>query len=37
MGIRLESDDDIRLGKILSIPGMIIAFRSVYQEDNNKY
>ena len=35
--IRFESDDDLPLGKILSIPECIIAVRSVFQEDNNYY
>ena len=35
--IRFESDDDLPLGKILSIPVCIIAVGSVFQEDNNYY
>ena len=34
MKIRFESEDDFPLGKILSIPGMIIVTRSVFQGDN---
>ena len=30
MKIRFESDDDLSLGKILSVPGMIIIFASVF-------
>ena len=30
MKIRFESDDDLSLGKILSIPVMIIIFGSVF-------
>ena len=37
MKIRFESDDDLTLGKILSIPVCIIVARSVFQEDNNYY
>ena len=35
--IRFESDDDLPLGKILSIPVCIIAVGSVFQEDSNYY
>ena len=34
MKIRFESDDDLPLGKILSIPSMIIVFKSDFQKDN---
>ena len=37
MKTRFESDDDLPLGKILSIPGMIIVVRSVFQEDIKYY
>ena len=36
MKIRFESDDDLPLSKILSIPVCIITVRSVFHE-NNKY
>ena len=32
---RLESNDDIPLGKILNIPVCIIVVKSVFQRDNN--
>ena len=35
MKIRFQSDDDLPLGKILSIPVCIIVAGSVFQEDNN--
>ena len=35
MEIRFESDDDLPLGKILSISLCIIAVRSVFKKDNN--
>ena len=35
--IRFESDDDLPLGKVLSILGMIIAIESVFQEDSKYY
>ena len=34
--IEFESDDDLPLGKVLSIPNMIIVTRSVFQK-YNKY
>ena len=37
MKIRFESDDDLPLSKILSIPSMIIVDKYVFQEDNNHY
>ena len=37
MKIRFESDDDLPLGKILSIPSMIIVTRSIFQEDNKYF
>ena len=36
MKIRFESDDDLPLGKILSIPVCVIISKTVFQE-NNKY
>ena len=35
MKIMFESDDDLPLGKKLSIPVCIIVVRSLFQEDNN--
>ena len=35
MKIKFESNDDLPLGKILSIPVCIITVRSVFQENNN--
>ena len=35
--IRFESDDDLPLGKILSIPLCLIAVGSVFEEDNKYY
>ena len=35
--IRFESDDDLTLGKILSIPSMIIVVGSAFQEGNKYY
>ena len=35
--VRFEPDDDLPLGKILSIPSMIIVTRSVFQEGNKYY
>ena len=37
MKIKFESDDDLPLGKILSIPVSIIVARSILQENNNYY
>ena len=37
MEIRFESKDDLPLGKILSIPSMIIFVKSVFQKDNKYY
>ena len=37
MKIRFDSDDDLPLGKILSILSMIIVTRSVFQEDSKYY
>ena len=34
MKIIFESNDDLPLGKILSIPVCVIVVRSVFQEDN---
>ena len=34
MKFRFESDDDLSLGKIRSIPIMIIDVRSVFQKEN---
>ena len=35
--IKFESDDDLPLDKILSIPVCIITVTSVFQEDNNYF
>ena len=35
--IKLKSDNQLLLGKILNIPSMIIVTRSVFQEDNKYY
>ena len=37
MKIRFESDDNLPLGKILSIPSMIIITRSVIQKNDVYY
>ena len=37
MKINFESDDDLPLGKILSIPVCIITVGSVFQENSNYY
>ena len=37
MKIKFESDDDLSLGKILSIPLCIISAGSVFKKDNNYY
>ena len=37
MKIKFESDDDLRLGKILNIPVCVIIVRSVFKENNNYY
>ena len=37
MKIRFESDDNLPLGKILSIPSMIIITRSVFQTNDVYY
>ena len=37
MKIKFESDDDLPLGKILSMSVCIIVFGFVFQEDNNYY
>ena len=37
MKIRLESDDDLPLGKILSIPVCVITVGSVFKNDSNYY
>ena len=37
MKIKFQSNDDVPLGKILSIPVCIIVAGSVLQEDNNCY
>ena len=34
MKIRLESDDDLPIRKILSFRSIIVVARSVFQEDN---
>ena len=35
--IRFKPDGDLHLGKILSIPSMIIVVKSGFQEDNKYY
>ena len=37
MKIKFESDDDLSLGKILSIPVCIVAVGSLFKEDKNYY
>ena len=37
MKVRIESDDELTLGKILSIPSIIIVTRSVFQEDGKRH
>ena len=37
MGVRFKSNDDLHLGKILSIPSMIIVAGSVLQKGNKYY
>ena len=37
MKIRLESDDDLPLGKVLGIPLMVVVTGSVFQEGNEYY
>ena len=37
MKMKFESNHDLPLGKILSIPVCIIVAGSVFQEDNNHY
>ena len=37
MKIRFESDDDLPLGEILSIPSMIVVTRFVFREDTKYY
>ena len=37
MKIRFEADDDLPLGKILSIPVCIIVVGSVFHEGSNYY
>ena len=37
MKIRLESDDDLPLGKVLGIPVMVVVTGSVFQEGNEYY
>ena len=37
MKIKFESNDDLLLGKILSIPVCIVTVESVSQEDKNYY
>ena len=37
MKVKFESDDDLPLEKILSIPSMIIVVRSVFQKDSKYY
>ena len=35
--MRFDSETDLTLGKILSIPGVIIVVRSVFQEHSKYY
>ena len=35
--VRFESNDDVPLGKILSIPSMITVVKSVFQKDSKYY
>ena len=37
MKIRFDSNDDLPLGKILSISSIIIAVKSVFQKDSKYY
>ena len=37
MKIKFNSDDDLPLGKILSLHHMAIVVRPVFQEDNKHY
>ena len=37
MQIKFDSDDNLPLGKILSLYNMTIVVRSVFQEDNKYY
>ena len=37
MKIKLESNDDLPLGKILDIPACVIIVKSVFQESNKYY
>ena len=37
MKIRFNSDDDLPLGKILTIPSLTMVTRSVFQEDSKYY
>ena len=37
MKIKLESDDDLPLGKVLGIPVMVVVTGSVFQEGNEYY
>ena len=37
MKIKFDSDDDLPLGKILSLHNMAVIIRSVFQEDNKYY
>ena len=37
MKIKFESNDDLPLGRVLSIPVCIVTVGSVFQEDNNYY
>ena len=37
MRVTFKSDDDLPLGKVLSILSMIIVTGSVFQKDNNYY
>ena len=37
MKIKLNSDDDLLVGRILSLHNLTIVVRSVFQEDNKYY
>ena len=37
MNIKFKSNDDLTLGKRLSVPVCIVTAGSVFQEDNNYY
>ena len=37
MKIKLDSDDDLPLGKIFNLRNMTVVIRSIFQEDNKYY